>query len=69
MKEKNNNFIPVTHFFQLPDAKRQVSEEKREQRTKHNRFQIMDIKQERNNEQKPRKNSIDHKIPQKRIIN
>ena len=41
--QEEKNFIPVTHFFQLPDAKRQVSEEKREQRTKHNRFQIMDI--------------------------
>ena len=28
------------NLMQLPDAKRQVSEEKREQRTKHNRFQI-----------------------------
>lgn len=29
------------NLMQLPDAKRQVSEEKREQRTKHNRFQII----------------------------
>ena len=27
------------NLMQLPDAKRQVSEEKRGQRTKHNRFQ------------------------------
>ena len=44
------------NLMQLPDAKRQVSEEKREQRTKHNRFQRKDETRAEGKEKKLQKN-------------
>ena len=44
------------NLMQLPDAKRQVSEEKRGQRTKHNRFQVKEL---RNNKLEKREKTRD----------
>ena len=50
------------NLMQLPDAKRQVSEEKRGQRTKHNRFQE-DIRKLSPFEDEPQEMTIDGWIP------